>query len=196
MQRPRQLCCVAPGAAAKASQRAESCVDLDVAGLWGPCLSSYAFIGQVRADSPCSRLGCEVALGGFLQSNRSWSWCDSSVTYLTSRCTATIPVVGFNAVLTSEHFGAFLTFFVMHAALLIGYIKVNPSKDPHTRSICSQFPSFCLPCFDPHRSEIMLVPSCQIIGMFSFSSWLMNFSFVSNLAIIFWKTTKQPINWR
>ena len=33
-------------------------------------------------------------------------------------------MVGFNAVLTSEHFGAFLTFGVLHAALLIQYIKV------------------------------------------------------------------------
>jgi len=36
---------------------------------------------------------------------------------------ASIPVVGFNAVLTSEHFGAFLAFGVLHAALAIGYIK-------------------------------------------------------------------------
>ena len=34
-------------------------------------------------------------------------------------------MVGFNAVLTSEHFGAFLTFGVLHAALLIQYIKVR-----------------------------------------------------------------------
>ena len=39
--------------------------------------------------------------------------------------TASIPVVGFNAVLTSEHFGSFLTFGVLHAALLIQYIKVR-----------------------------------------------------------------------
>ncbi len=38
-------------------------------------------------------------------------------------CAASIPVVGFNAVLTSEHFGSFLTFGVLHAALLIQYIK-------------------------------------------------------------------------
>lgn len=34
-------------------------------------------------------------------------------------------MVGFNAVLTSEHFGAFLTFGVLHAALAIRYIKVR-----------------------------------------------------------------------
>lgn len=33
-------------------------------------------------------------------------------------------MVGFNAVLTSEHFGAFFTFAVLHAALAIRYIKV------------------------------------------------------------------------
>ena len=35
-------------------------------------------------------------------------------------------MVGFNAILTSEHFGAFLTFGVLHAALLLRYIKVPP----------------------------------------------------------------------
>lgn len=34
-------------------------------------------------------------------------------------------MVGFNAIMTSEHFGAFLTFVVLHAALLIRYIKVR-----------------------------------------------------------------------
>ena len=33
-------------------------------------------------------------------------------------------MIGFNAITTSEHFGAFLTFGVLHAALLIQYIKV------------------------------------------------------------------------
>lgn len=47
---------------------------------------------------------------------------------------ATIPVVGFNAVLTSEHFGAFLTFFVMHAALLINYIKGMLSPKMYARA--------------------------------------------------------------
>ncbi|KAK9824511.1 hypothetical protein WJX72_010999 [[Myrmecia] bisecta] len=40
-----------------------------------------------------------------------------------------IPVVGFNAVLMSEHFGAFFAFGVLHAALAIRYIKsVLPTK--------------------------------------------------------------------
>jgi dolichyl-diphosphooligosaccharide--protein glycosyltransferase len=33
---------------------------------------------------------------------------------------ASVPVVGFNAVLMSEHFGAFLACAVLHAALLVG----------------------------------------------------------------------------
>eukprot|EP00195_Chlamydomonas_chlamydogama_P017867 CAMPEP_0202894230 /NCGR_PEP_ID=MMETSP1392-20130828/3670_1 /ASSEMBLY_ACC=CAM_ASM_000868 /TAXON_ID=225041 /ORGANISM="Chlamydomonas chlamydogama, Strain SAG 11-48b" /LENGTH=778 /DNA_ID=CAMNT_0049578859 /DNA_START=103 /DNA_END=2439 /DNA_ORIENTATION=+ len=36
---------------------------------------------------------------------------------------ASIPVVGFNAVLMSEHFGAFFTFAVLHAALLVQYMR-------------------------------------------------------------------------
>lgn len=36
---------------------------------------------------------------------------------------ASIPVVGFNAVLMSEHFGAFFAFGVLHGALLISWIK-------------------------------------------------------------------------
>lgn len=39
---------------------------------------------------------------------------------------ASIPVVGFNAVLMSEHFGSFLAFGVLHAALAMQYIKVSP----------------------------------------------------------------------
>ncbi len=38
-------------------------------------------------------------------------------------CAASIPVVGFNAVLTSEHFASFLVFGILHAALAIAYIK-------------------------------------------------------------------------
>nr|ADB65765.1 oligosaccharyl transferase [Dunaliella salina] len=35
---------------------------------------------------------------------------------------ASIPVIGFNAVLMSEHFGAFLAFVVLHAAMLVRYV--------------------------------------------------------------------------
>ena len=37
---------------------------------------------------------------------------------------ASIPVIGFNAVLMSEHFGSFFALAVLHAALAIQYIKV------------------------------------------------------------------------
>jgi hypothetical protein len=43
---------------------------------------------------------------------------------------ASIPVVGFNAILMSEHFGAFFAFAVLHAALAIRYIKVCSSRGP------------------------------------------------------------------
>jgi hypothetical protein len=39
---------------------------------------------------------------------------------------ASIPVVGFNAILMSEHFGAFLAFGILHAALAISYIQARP----------------------------------------------------------------------
>jgi hypothetical protein len=41
---------------------------------------------------------------------------------------ASIPVVGFNAILMSEHFGSFLTFGVLHGALAIRYVKVSGDK--------------------------------------------------------------------
>ena len=44
---------------------------------------------------------------------------------------ASIPVVGFNAILMSEHFGAFLAFGILHAALAISYIKVLPQGLSH-----------------------------------------------------------------
>ena len=43
---------------------------------------------------------------------------------------ASIPVVGFNAVLTSEHFASFLVFGILHAALAISYIKARLSMAP------------------------------------------------------------------
>jgi dolichyl-diphosphooligosaccharide---protein glycosyltransferase len=43
---------------------------------------------------------------------------------------ASVPVVGFNAVTTSEHFGSFLAFGVLHVALMVRYIKrVLPPRD-------------------------------------------------------------------
>lgn len=40
-----------------------------------------------------------------------------------------IPVVGFNAVLMSEHFGAFFAFVVLHVALLVAYVRrMLPTK--------------------------------------------------------------------
>ena len=39
---------------------------------------------------------------------------------------ASIPVIGFNAVLMSEHFGSFFALAVLHAALAIQYIKASP----------------------------------------------------------------------
>lgn len=36
---------------------------------------------------------------------------------------ASVPVVGFNAVLMSEHFGAFLATLVLHAALLLRFVR-------------------------------------------------------------------------
>ena len=35
---------------------------------------------------------------------------------------ASIPVVGFNAVLMSEHFGAFFAFVVLHLAMLVRFV--------------------------------------------------------------------------
>ena len=54
---------------------------------------------------------------------------------------ASIPVVGFNAVLTSEHFGAFFTFAVLHAALAIRYIKVGTTSAAHLLCFTSR-PSY------------------------------------------------------
>jgi hypothetical protein len=49
---------------------------------------------------------------------------------MTCRGAASIPVVGFNAILMSEHFGAFFAFGILHAALAIRYIKVKRATAP------------------------------------------------------------------
>ncbi|KMZ73498.1 Dolichyl-diphosphooligosaccharide--protein glycosyltransferasesubunit STT3A [Zostera marina] len=43
---------------------------------------------------------------------------------------ALVPVVGFNAVLTSEHFASFLVFIIIHVAALVSYVKgiLTPQK--------------------------------------------------------------------
>lgn len=51
-------------------------------------------------------------------------WKMADVETLGGFCAASIPVVGFNAILMSEHFGSFLVFGVLHAALMIKYVKV------------------------------------------------------------------------
>lgn len=56
-------------------------------------------------------------------------------------CAASIPVVGFNAILMSEHFGAFFAFAVLHAALAIRYIKVQPFSVSAWHQSCGTLPS-------------------------------------------------------
>lgn len=60
-------------------------------------------------------------------------------------------MVGFNAVLTSEHFASFLVFGILHAALAIIYIKVQPlSPAAPQRVLGSRQPCYhvlsTLPC--------------------------------------------------
>ena len=54
-------------------------------------------------------------------------------------------MVGFNAVLTSEHFASFLVFGILHAALAIIYIKVESSlhKAQHSLPKKAQFLLAC-----------------------------------------------------
>lgn len=68
---------------------------------------------------------------------------DSSVSSLfhvsSNTCpTAIIPVVGFNAVATSEHFASFFVFVVLHVAMLAAYIKVcHHPVVSHTKQRCA-----------------------------------------------------------
>ena len=55
---------------------------------------------------------------------------------------ASIPVVGFNAVLMSEHFGSFLAFGVLHAAMGMQYIKVGAVHLPLHRC-CERLAAGC-----------------------------------------------------
>ncbi|MEW5316146.1 MAG: hypothetical protein WDW38_007532 [Sanguina aurantia] len=48
---------------------------------------------------------------------------------------ASVPVVGFNAILMSEHFGAFLAFAVLHVALLVSWIRSKLSRK-HFTIVC------------------------------------------------------------
>ncbi|MEW5300470.1 MAG: hypothetical protein WDW36_003400 [Sanguina aurantia] len=48
---------------------------------------------------------------------------------------ASVPVVGFNAILMSEHFGAFLAFAVLHVALLVSWVRSKLSRK-HFTIVC------------------------------------------------------------
>ena len=68
-----------------------------------------------------------------------------------------IPVVGFNAVLMSEHFGAFFAFGVLHGALFIRYVKVSSLAGMLLRAGHILGSSCPIPAF----SEKIEVASCQ-----------------------------------
>jgi dolichyl-diphosphooligosaccharide---protein glycosyltransferase len=58
---------------------------------------------------------------------------------------ASVPVIGFNAVFTSEHFGSFLAFGVLHVALAVQYIKrILPARDFATAKTWVILASTCL----------------------------------------------------
>ncbi|KAF7030477.1 hypothetical protein CFC21_042014 [Triticum aestivum] len=51
------------------------------------------------------------------------SWDDRWKVVLGTLLAALVPVVGFNAILTSEHFASFLVFIILHVVALVYYIK-------------------------------------------------------------------------
>ncbi len=67
---------------------------------------------------------------GLLLHNR---WLAARTSVCARARAASIPVVGFNAVLTSEHFASFLVFGILHAALAISYIKARAPAPPAAR---------------------------------------------------------------
>ena len=72
-------------------------------------------------------------------------------------CAASIPVVGFNAILMSEHFGAFLAFGILHAALAISYIqaRAHPAFPCHSFVACKQWIS----CRVHHVYAMQVMPN-------------------------------------
>jgi len=70
-------------------------------------------------------------------------------------CAASIPVVGFNAILMSEHFGSFLTFGVLHGALAIRYVKVSIlALVPWTYSCGAPYRPSCQPPMCPGSIDV------------------------------------------
>lgn len=70
---------------------------------------------------------------------------------------ASIPVIGFNAVLTSEHFGSFLALGILHGALAIQYIKVGRGTPAcRHRQLACMLASSCSCC---RRTQIALTAS-------------------------------------
>ena len=68
-------------------------------------------------------------------------------------------MVGFNAILMSEHFGAFFAFAVLHAALAIRYIKVQPFSCQRLTTVLQHLGINTL-----HAGDPCLLISCDLLG--------------------------------
>ncbi|KAK3436411.1 dolichyl-diphosphooligosaccharide--protein glycosyltransferase subunit STT3A [Eucalyptus grandis] len=109
---------------------------------------------------------------------------------------ALVPVVGFNAVMTSEHFASFLVFIVIHVVALVYYIKGILSPKMFKVAVTLVLSAGLVVCFAVVAILIALVASSPTMGWSGRSLSLLDPTYASKyIPIIASVSEHQPPTW-
>ncbi|XP_021723575.1 dolichyl-diphosphooligosaccharide--protein glycosyltransferase subunit STT3A [Chenopodium quinoa] len=109
---------------------------------------------------------------------------------------ALVPVVGFNAVLTSEHFASFLVFIIIHVVALVYYIKGILSPQMFKVAVTLVVTGGLAVCFAVAAILIALVASSPTMGWSGRSLSLLDPTYASKyIPIIASVSEHQPPTW-
>ncbi|KAL8153002.1 hypothetical protein V2J09_010762 [Rumex salicifolius] len=109
---------------------------------------------------------------------------------------ALVPVVGFNAVMTSEHFGSFLVFIILHVVALVYYIKGILSPKMFKVAVSVVLSLGLIVCAAVVVALAMLVASSPTMGWSGRSLSLLDPTYASKyIPIIASVSEHQPPTW-
>lgn len=109
---------------------------------------------------------------------------------------ALVPVVGFNAVMTSEHFASFLVFIIIHVVALVYYIKGILSPKMFKVAVTLVLSAGLVVCFAVVAILIALVASSPTMGWSGRSLSLLDPTYASKyIPIIASVSEHQPPTW-
>ncbi|GAV87547.1 STT3 domain-containing protein [Cephalotus follicularis] len=109
---------------------------------------------------------------------------------------ALVPVVGFNAVMTSEHFASFLVFIIIHVVALVDYIKGSLSPKMFKVAVTLVVSVGLAVCFAVVAVLVALVASSPTMGWSGRSLSLLDPTYASKyIPIIASVSEHQPPTW-